>query len=261
MSGAQIISMAPLGGENSSYALAFDGPTVQCSESKLTQSTISEASYVGTHVVVYNGTWPSLRDLDNQSVFILTQSRVVGYYPAPIWTPQTYFADGTYSFVTYPPDDMSVNIILEHRTLHCEAHTTTYSVNISYAKGIRRIEYTTGNTERFRHVQGLSFRWNATENRTMPTDTEEYKEWESQVRLWKEKANSRAILDSVGYNLEYQWAEDLARGTDNKTKTYLLPNGTEIALGLIENHPQEMFPGYRASKQLEVLPRTTLIIR
>jgi hypothetical protein len=152
-------------------------------------------------------------------------------------------------------------MVFEQQTLQCEAYTTTYSVNISYIKGIQRIEYTTDNAERLQHEYNLIFSWNTTGNFTMPTETEKYKKWESQVPLWKEKANSRAILDSVGYNLEYQWREAFFRSNENTTQTYLLPNGTETVLGKMQGYPQQSVSGSPSnSKQREVLCRTTLTI-
>lgn len=117
----------------------------------------------------------------------------------------------------YPFRNMSVTMVFEQQTLQCEAYSTSYSVNISYTKGIRRIEYTTDNPERLQHEYNLIFSWNTTGNASMPTETERYKRWKSQIPSWKEKANSRSILDSVGYNLEYKFSQAFSRYTENTT--------------------------------------------
>jgi hypothetical protein len=253
--------MAPLKGENSSYALTFKGPLVQCSSSTPGKSTISDPGPDNKDVVLYNGTWPRLDSLDNQPVFSLTQRRVAGFYPAPRWLYRTCDDSGSCAEQSYPFRNTSVTIVFEQQILHCDAYTTAYSVNISYIKGIQRIEYTTDNAERLQHDDMLVFSWNATENMTMPTDTVEYKRWESQIPSWKEKANIRGVLDSVGYNLKYQWSQAFSRGYGNTTQTYILLNGTETALGQMLGHRQDSPSGNPSnSKQREVLCRTTLII-
>jgi hypothetical protein len=261
LSGAQIIPLAPLKGENSSYALTFKGPLVKCLSHKPAKSTIRDDGPDEKNVVVYHGTWPRWDSFESHPLFNLTHSRVAGFYPAPRWLHQTCSDNGSCVGISYPTFNTSVTMVFEQKTLQCEAYTTTYSVNISYIKGIQRIEYTTDNAEWFEHENKLSFSWNTTGNSTMPTDTERYKMWESQVPSWKEKANSRAILDSIGYNLEYQWSQTFSRSRENTTQTYLLPNGTETALGKMHGFPPESFPGNPSnSKQREVLCRVTLII-
>jgi hypothetical protein len=248
--------MTPLKGENSSYALTFKGPLIQCSSPTPAKFTISDEGPDGNNVVVYNGTWPHLDILDNQPVFSLTQRRVAGFYPAPSWLESTCYHSGSCVELSYPSFNRSVTMVFEQQTLQCEAYTTTYSVNISYIKGIQRIEYTTENAERLQHEFQLSFSWNTTDNSTMPTDTEKYKMWESRIPSWKEKANSRAILDSVGYNLGYQWSQTFIRSLENTTQTYLLPNGTETALGRMHGFPPESFSSNPSnSKSREVLCR------
>jgi hypothetical protein len=254
--------MAPLKGENSSYALTFTGPFVQCSSQTPAKFTIIDDDPDRNNVVVYNGTWLRLGqwDLsDNQPVFNLTQRRVAGYYPPPIllWRncSEEYHSCVSKSL---PDFDMPVTMVFEEQTLQCKAYTTTYSVNISYIKGIQRIEYTTDNAERLQHEYMLRFSWIENGNPTMPTDTEEeYKRWQSQVLSWMEKSNSRAILDSVGYNLEYQWSQAFSRDYNNMTETYVLPNGTETALGRMYGLDPESFPSNPGnSKKREMLCRT-----
>jgi hypothetical protein len=235
--------MAPLKGENSSYTLIFKGPLVQCSNSTPARFTISDEGPDRDNIVVYNGTWPHWNILDDRPVFSLTQRRVAGFYPAPIWLEHTCNESGSCIGLSYPFRNMSVTMVFEQQTLQCDAYTTIYSVNISYIKGIQRIEYTTDNAERLQHDDNLIFSWNTTGNLTMPTETKIYKRWESKIPSWKEKANSRAILDSVGYNLEYQWGQAFFRGDENTTQTYLLPNGTETVLGEMKDFPQESGSG------------------
>jgi hypothetical protein len=261
--------MAPLRGENSSYALTFTGPFVQCSSQTPTKSTIIDDDADRNNVVVYNGTWPRRAVLafewdsldgqgdisDNQAVFNLTQRRVVGYYPAPILLWRNCSEETQSCLSQSLPDlDMPVTMVFEEQALQCEPYNTTYSVKISYIKGIQRIEYTTDNAERLHHKYQIDSSWIGNGSSTMPTDTEEYKRWESQFPSWKEKANSRAILDSVGYNLEYQWSQAFSRNYNNITETYVLPNGTETALGDMEGLEPEFFLGN--SKKREVFCRT-----
>jgi hypothetical protein len=192
---------------------------------------------------------------DNQPVFNLTQRRVAGYYPAPIMLPRNC-SDGSNSCLAryYPGLDMPVTMVFEEQTLLCEAYTTTYSVNISYIKGIQRIEYTTDNAKRLQDEYKLKFSGIENGSRITPTDMEEYKRWQSKIPPWKETANIRAILDSVGYNLQYQWSLAFSRTYFNKTETYLLPDGTETALGMMT---PRWFPGnWGNSKKCEVFCRT-----
>jgi hypothetical protein len=278
--------MAPLKGENSSYALTFTGPSVQCSSKTPAKFTTIDEWADRNNVVVYNGTWLRVYDLakqritldqqqdslqkqqdslhnkwdlsDSQPVFNLTQRRVLGYYPAPIslWGSCN---NETHSCVEHflPDLDMPVTMVFEEQTLQCKAYTTTYSVNISYIKGIQRIEYTTDNAEKMQHEYLLNFSWGEDGNSTMPTDTEEYQRWQSKIPPWIQKSNSRAILDSVGYNLEYQWRQAFSRRYRNVTETYFLPNGTETALGEMTGYPPEAVLGKPSnSKKREVLCRT-----
>jgi hypothetical protein len=263
--------MGPLKGENSSYALTFTGPFVQCSSQSPAKSTIVDDDPDRNNVVVYNATRPRLDSVDkqvenldkqrnslnnqwdisdSQPVFNLTQRRVTGYYPAPILLWRNCSDDTNSCVSQYLPDlDVAVTMVFEEQTLQCEAYTTTYSVNISYIKGIQGIQCTTDKIERFQHEYQPSFSWIQDGNFTVPTDTEEYKRWQSRFLSWKEKSNSRAILDSVGYNLEYQWSQAFIRRYNNITETYLLPNGTETALGSMYGLPPELFPGNPSSSK------------
>ncbi|KAJ4982633.1 hypothetical protein SVAN01_11870 [Stagonosporopsis vannaccii] len=93
MSSGQIVPMAPLGGENSSYMLTFYGPLLQCADFTLEKSLIStNPGIVGNDTVVtYNATWPETKNLTNQSVFTLTKTRVAGHLPAPRWAERNYY--------------------------------------------------------------------------------------------------------------------------------------------------------------------------
>jgi hypothetical protein len=118
--------------------------------------------------------------------------------------------------------------------MQCEAYTAQYQADISYVRGIQHVTYTTSSEERLQFRHSGDFRWKATGNHTVPVDTQEYKDWKSQLPTWNHRANSRAILDAVGYNLDYQWLQYMERDSFERTAgTIRLSNGTEVTLGKI----------------------------
>ncbi|KAJ8115503.1 hypothetical protein OPT61_g2868 [Boeremia exigua] len=243
MSSGQIVPMAPLGGENSSYTLTFYGPQIQCANFTLDKSlTPTNPGIKGNRTVAtYNATWPETRNLTNQSVFTLTKTRVVGYLPAPRWAERNCTGT-TCSGRPWPAYNATVTMVLEQQSMQCKAFVARYLVYMTYVRGIQNVEYRTYDTDRLQHEGSLAFGWNVTKNVTMPSDTKEYKAWESQIPPWKVKANVRALLDSVGSNLNYQYRQAYERWDVDRTHGYLLPNGSTMELGVFTHGSMEHMP-------------------
>jgi hypothetical protein len=228
----QIVPLRPLSSENSSYTMTFEGPQIKC-RTEVTNITLdSTALDSGAKLMLFNVTWSTQGFRTNRSVLQLSSIVPKGFFPGPRLLNKTCDADGNCGGYIYPPLDATLSIILERYTLECDAYTTAYTVDFGYERGIQHIKYTTGSVQQLEHIVDNDFTWNATEHTELPNTTQEYLDWTSRLPLWEYKTNSRALIDSVGLNLDYQWYKKYTRDmSDNPIGTFCLPNGNEISIG------------------------------
>ncbi|KAH7074435.1 hypothetical protein BKA63DRAFT_595919 [Paraphoma chrysanthemicola] len=231
MFSGQSVTMPPLTGENSSYTLAFEGPRVQCRDLMMRNST---SLFQGDHVeVVFNGTWVYHGSFDDDGTsFERTYSRAVGYFPVPEKTIETCNNHGC-SYSEVPLPDTTVTMIFENQVMRCDAYTALYQANIKYGRGLQQVTYTTGAEEKLQFRKFTQFEWNATDSgSTQPDDTQVYKDWAAKLPEWYHKANSQAILESVGLHLGYIWSRRFhPTFAGGAVGNYRLANGTVVNIG------------------------------
>ena len=236
MSSGQIIPFAPLLGENSSYTLTFEGPYFQCYNLSTVQMTSPLPHASNIKVPVYETGW---LPLEGHAIFHVNRTVPVGYHPVTEedrkcvgWNIEDGCGSDQISNAT-------ISIVLERHTLECKAYTTMYQVDIAYEKGIQHTAYSTGTREDLYFRAYEEFEWNITENGAVPNAAQAYKDWIALLSTWYHKANSMAIINSIGYNLNYRWFQQTGReytgggpdGKDVKFWMYKMLNGTEIELG------------------------------
>jgi len=179
---------------------------------------------------VFRASW-SRDDLydGSQNILDLVTSKPAGYYPiSRMYTDEciTQHATQVCSVHYEPPDNSTVPMLVEEKRLQCTPYIATYNVSISYMRGVRHLTYNTSSAEnlRFRHQEDC-----VSDSQNPDKCT---KNWRSSLSYWYQKATVRAILDSVGYNLEYEWTQSVSRYPSNTFSfPYRLANSTEIALG------------------------------
>ena len=213
--------MAPLTGENSSYTLVFEGPRVQCHDGKALRT--ADAPSGRLDLVVSNGTWFAHDPQGSPPILELTSTNAVGYFPAPRKPNEEcrecYGVDCC-SDTVWPPLNTTVTALIEDWTMQCDASTVTYQVEVKYERGIQHVTYTTA-AEKMLHLnQSKIFQARA--------DGGEI----ARSPAWYHQVNIRALLDSVGQNLQHQWDVHVGRAKGVSTVgTHKIPNGTEIELG------------------------------
>jgi hypothetical protein len=224
MSTGQIVPIAPLASENSSYTLTFEGPRVVCRNLTMTNITIPSLPH-GISVNAFNATPPEYTlPGENMDFMYFTQTKTMGYYPAKRVEDIDLFSNETFTMV------------FERQTTQCESFTTMYQVNISYVRGIQQTTYSTGMDKRLIYLALDTFRWNKTEHYEVPKETQGYKDWAAEIPEWVYKTNSRAILESVSSAIAYQWVLSVGRsGSEPILGTYRLPNGSAIELASLSD--------------------------
>lgn len=236
MSTGQLTPLAPLAGENSSYALTFEGPRLQCYNISL-QTDLVFTDPGGSVFPVFNASWlkPSWNGMKGEAVFELTYNKMKGFYPALRMIEECDSGGNCTSKVT-PQANETVQILLDKQTMRCEAFVSTYDVNVSYSKGIQNITYTMSDAQSFEFGNNRGYLWEANSSSQIAVDTQAYKDYIALLPTWNYNVTSRAILDAVGYNLEYKWRQRMVR-SDDKLGKHRLANGTEVELGRIVPGP------------------------
>jgi hypothetical protein len=251
----QVMPLRPLSSDNSSYTITFDGPRVKCWNHALENVTISSTIPTsGKKFMLFNSTWSDQDLQSNISALHFSFVYPKGFLPAPKQLNKTCGPSGGCSYTSYPPENATLSIVLERTTMECHAFTTTYTVDFDYQRGMQHVNYTASSLEPLQFKDDNDFKWNATEHIELPNTTDAYLDWTAELPSWTYKANSRAILDSIGLNIDYRWYGLTGRKpSDLITGTYRLPNGSEAEIGGLQYLTGGETINSMSTKQLVIL--------
>jgi hypothetical protein len=132
LSTRQIATTTSPCGTNCTFSLEFTGPYVQCTENLLNRSVTEDEFYTGIYARYYSGGWEPIVKEDTDTTwlpfgkFSMNISRPVGEY---------YSGHQNTSF-----NDM---LALETHQVSCLPGRASYTLQTSYANGVRELSYTT----------------------------------------------------------------------------------------------------------------------
>jgi hypothetical protein len=136
--------------------------------------------------------------------FMLTLSttKPIGFFPALRKINLTPHGGGAESYLIYPGENATVTMVLERQTMLCDPYIASYQIDIKYTRSVESMTFNA--IETTSNLGNSSF------------DTPEYKDWLNGLPAWNQKAMSRAFLDSISYNCDYQWYQAAHRNSRSR---------------------------------------------
>lgn len=128
------------------------------------------------------------------------------------------------------------------KTLRCTPQVVKYHLNVSYANGLRNIEYSKLDSKPvlFPGYVSCVFPRNSTLDPNIthvPVETAKFKEWEIAAKNVLYGWNIYALLDASMQSMKYNWTQiNINYGSD---ANFILENGTQVAGNIFRLDPDD----------------------
>jgi hypothetical protein len=152
--------------------------------------------------------------------FMLTLSttKPIGFFPALRKINLTPHGGGAESYLIYPGENATVTMVLERQTMLCDPYIASYQIDIKYTRSVESMTFNAIETNALKFNYNNNYRYDQTTSNlgNSSFDTPEYKDWLNGLPAWNQKAMSRAFLDSISYNCDYQWYQAAHRNSRSR---------------------------------------------